>query len=255
LTTTTGDPRTEASGHTALFVYGVVRAGADVPPLKGLGGHPVSTVAHGEVMAVVGEVDVDRPVVQKADLTAYHEVLDRLNSTGPVVPIRFGSALPDRETVIESLLDGRPDLSALLDALEGRSQFRLRARYVEEAVLAEVVAEDPVIRGLNDRTRGIPEEASWAERIRLGELVAQAVDRRRYGDAADLLDTVLPLTVEHRELRGSGLDHVLEAALLVDDERRQELEETLEAYAEAVHERMRLRLVGPLAPYDFVGTP
>lgn len=240
--------------QSALFVYGVVRAGADVPRMNGVAERPVTTVTHEEVMAVVGEIDPGRTVVQKADLTAYHEVLNRLASQGPVLPVRFGTALPDEAGVVEVLLASRADeLVALLDTLEGRSQLNLRARYVEEAVLAEVVAADPVIRDLNDRTRGVPEQASWAERMRLGELVAQAVDRRRDDDAADLLDLVVPLSVEHRELRGSGLDHVLEVALLVDDERRPELEQALETYAEAVHERIRLRLVGPLAPYDFVG--
>ena len=41
--------------------------------------------------------------------------------------------------------------------------------------------------------------------------------------------------------------------VLVDDSRRAQFEERLEDLAEAVHERMRLRLVGPVAPYDFVG--
>jgi hypothetical protein len=254
VTVATGDPEAEQAAPTALFVYGIVRAETEVPSMTGVAGHQLAEVVHDQLKAVVGEIDVDEPVMRKADLTAYHEVLDRLAGAGPVVPVRFGSALADETSVVESLLDERPDeMLALLDALEGRRQFSLRARYVEEAVLAEVVAEDDDIRRLNERTRGVPEEASWGDRIRLGELVAQAVERRRQGDAADLLDAVLPLVVEHRELNGSGLDHVLEVALLVDDDRQTELEEMLEAYAEAVHERVRLRLVGPLAPYDFAG--
>jgi hypothetical protein len=31
-----------------------------------------------------------------------------------------------------------------------------------------------------------------------------------------------------------------------------QFEDTLEGLAEAVHERIRLRLTGPVAPYDFV---
>ena len=46
---------------------------------------------------------------------------------------------------------------------------------------------------------------------------------------------------------------MLDVALLVDDERRADFEEQLESLAEEVHERIRLRLVGPMAPYDFVG--
>ena len=36
---------------------------------------------------------------------------------------------------------------------------------------------------------------------------------------------------------------------------REEFEDVLEGLAEALHERVRLRLVGPLAPYDFVEEP
>jgi hypothetical protein len=251
--TVVADDLQPEAAELALFVYGIVRADADVPALTGVGGRRVGEVVDDELKAVVGEIDVNRPIVSKSDLTAYHEVLNTLASSGPVVPVRFGSALPDASSVAQSLLRDRPDMHALLDALEGRSQFTLRGRYVEERVLAEIIAEDPEIRRLNDRTRGVSEEASWADRIRLGELVAQAIDHRRRGDASDLLDAVLPMVVEHRELRGAGLDHLLEVALLVDDERVPELEEKLEAYAEAVHQRIRLRLVGPLAPYDFTG--
>lgn len=255
MTVTTGDGGAETGVRSALFVYGVVRAGTDLPEMSGVAGHPIKGVVHGQVMAVVGKVDVDGPAVRKADLLAYQQVLDGLAEQGPVVPVRFGTALLGEGGAVEMFLaDRKDDLLALLDALEGRSQYTLRARYVEEAVLGEVLAADPALRELNDRTRGVPEDASWADRVRLGELLAQAVDQRRQGDADDLLDTVLPLAVEHRVLRGSGLDHVLEVALLVDDARGPELEETLEAYAEAVHERIRLRLLGPLAPYDFVGS-
>ena len=247
------DMRTE---DRALLVYGVVRADAPLPRLRGVADADVTTLPHGRVAAVVGEIEVDRPLARKADLTAYHQVLDTLASTGPVVPVRFGSALPDEDSVAADLLGPQEErLVGLLDALEGRSQVTLRARYVEEVVLAEVVAADPQIRELNERTRGVPEEASWGDRVRLGELVAHAVEQKRLQDAGDLLDVALPLAVEHREHRGSGLDHVLDVALLVDDDRLPELEQALEAWAEAAHERVRLSLLGPLAPYDFVGGP
>jgi hypothetical protein len=46
---------------------------------------------------------------------------------------------------------------------------------------------------------------------------------------------------------------VLDVALLVDDDRAGAFEAHLEELAEAVHDRIRLRLVGPVAAYDFVG--
>ena len=52
---------------------------------------------------------------------------------------------------------------------------------------------------------------------------------------------------------GGGATHLLDLAVLVEDELAPEFEDALEVLAEAVHERIRLRLVGPVAPYDFAG--
>ncbi len=112
---------------------------------------------------------------------------------------------------------------------------------------------DPEIADLRRRTRDLSEDEGYSLRVRLGELVSKAMEHKREDDAAVLLDAVAPYVAAQVPRTGGGLDHVLDVALLVDDERRGELEQHLESLAEAVHERIRLRLMGPMAPYDFVG--
>jgi hypothetical protein len=239
-----------------LFVYGVVPADAQVPDdLTGVEDAPVTTVVRGPVAAVVGEIDLTRTTGRRADLVAYGRVLDALVASGPVAPVQFGSIVLDEQGIEEDLLTPNEDYFVdLLEQLAGRSQLNLRATFVEEVVLAEVVSADPEIRRLREITRDLPEEAAYADRVRLGELVAAAVEDKRIDEVEGLLDSILPFTAGY-SLRpgGGGLEHLLDVALLVDDERRAELEEHLEGLAEAVHERIRLRLVGPVAPYDFVG--
>jgi hypothetical protein len=173
---------------------------------------------------------------------------------GPVIPVQFGSVLADLESVDNDLLQGRDELfRSLLTELEGRTQFVMRASYREDVVLREVVAGDQRIAGLRERTRDLPEAESYADRVRLGELVSRAVEEKRAADADGLLAEVLPLTVASALRAGSGMDHVVHIALLVDNDRVSALEETLEDLAAAAHERMTIRLLGPMAPYDFVG--
>lgn len=246
----------EQPPDTAYYVYGVVLDdSARVPDgMLGVDGAPVELISHGDLAAVVGLIALDRPPGRRADLLAHSEVLDTLASTGPVAPVQFGSVMADREGVVADLLAPHEAyFGELLEQLKGRSQFTLRATYHEESVLAEVVAADPEIAALRERTRDLPEDAAYGERVRLGELVARAMEGKRDYDAVVLLDAVLPYVAAHAVRGGGGLDHLLDVALLVDDDRRQEFEEQLEALAEAVHERIRLRLVGPGAPYDFVG--
>lgn len=237
-----------------LFVYAVVPAERRVTDLVGLDGAPVTTVSHGAIAAVVSAFDVERPPGRRADLIAYNTVIEQIACEGAVAPVRFGTALPDGDAVVDHLLGPQEAvLTDLLGQLIDRHQFNLRAHYVEETVLREIVETDPAIRELRQRTRDLPEVAAYGDRVQLGERVAHAVEVRSEADAAELMAAISALVVASVDRGRSGLESVLDVALLVDDDRGQELEERLEALAETVHERMRLRLVGPIAPFDFVG--
>lgn len=239
----------------ALFVYGVIEADTAVPEgLTGLDDAPLRKVAHGEVAAVVGGITVDRPPGRRRDLVAYSTAVDRMAGAGAVIPVRFGAALPDEEAVAQDLL--APDEShfaRLLRDLAGRSQFRVQASYVQDVVLAEIVAADPRIAELHEYTRDQPEDAAYGERVRLGELVSAAMHHRQEVDSDALLPAILEHATAHVLNPTSPLDRLLDVAVLVDDDRVEPLEESLEALAAELHDRIRLRLIGPTAPYDFVG--
>jgi hypothetical protein len=246
----------EADLHTSegVFVYAVVRAGRDLPELAGLDDAPIEVVETGQVAAVVSRVALDRPPGRRADLVVYDRVVAGLAERGVVAPVRFGALVPDTDAVVQELLAPREELLAdVLQDLTGHVQFNLRATYVEGAVLKEIVDTDPQIRALRDRTRDLPEHVAYGDRVRMGELVVHALELRAEADAADIMDAVLPHVVAYEGRGARGAEVVLDVALLVHEDLVHTLEDTLEGIAEAVHERMHLRLVGPLAPFDFVG--
>lgn len=239
----------------ACFVYAVVPADLQLPDdLVGVDGQPPTLIPHGPVAAVVGEVSPEPQPARRDDLLSYSRVVDRLAASGPVVPIQFGSILADADAVVEDLLAPQSeDFAQVLAELTGRSQYNLRASYVEAAVLAEVMAAEPQIRELSRYTREQPEETTYADRIRLGELVARAIEGRSGQDAEMLLEAVLPYAGQHVFRTEPSSYNILDVALLVDDDRRAEFEAELERLAAEVHELISLRLVGPTAAYDFVG--
>ena len=239
----------------ACYVYGVVDAGGRMQALpRGIDGEPLQVIRCGSVAAVIVHLAEDREIGRRADLLSHREVLDALAAFTVVVPVRFGSVMVDETSVVEDfLVPGEEHFAELLALLEGRSQFILSVGYHQDAALAEVVRDDPEIAELRRLTRDLPEEEGYAQRVRLGELVARAMEQKRAYDADVVLDAVLPYVDQHVLREGGGLEHVADVALLVDDSRRDELEQRLEGLAEAVHERMRLQLKGPMAPYDFVG--
>jgi hypothetical protein len=253
---TTSPAATEATVGTneAYYVYGIVPAGAPADLVEGAGmGEPVELVVDGPVGALVEMVDPDRPMGRRRDLVAHSTVLNTMAEHGPVLPMRFGSVIRDQAAVKEELLRPQRDhFVALLEQVEGRVQFTVRARYVLDTVLAEIVAAEPEIAELRRRTADLPEDATHYERIRLGELVARAVDVRRQEDAQMILDRLAPHTDDQVVKEVSGMDNLAEFAFLVQIDGQGDLEHAAEVLAEELDGRVRLSLVGPMALYDFV---
>jgi hypothetical protein len=89
--------------------------------------------------------------------------------------------------------------------------------------------------------------------MRLGELVVQGLERKAEADARPILAALDGAAREVAVHERRSADDVIELAALVDRDRSEAFERTAERLAEQQAGRMRIRLVGPQAPYDFVG--
>ena len=163
--------------------------------------------------------------------------------------------LADRESVVEDLLaPGEGYFVELIRRLEGTEQFNLRAHLRRGsgacgggAGESRTSPSSGAAPGSFPKAPCTPTSSAWARRSRLHSTTSAW--RTRTGSSA----SVGPQVLEIRERPGAGVDRVFDVALLVERTRREELEDVLEGLAEAVHERIRLSLTGPLPPYDFVG--
>jgi len=241
------------------YVYGVVResvaadeAVEDLPAV-GSADARIAFVPHGGIAAVVSELTEERPLGTPDDLRAHAQVLDSLAAGfEPVLPLRFGTVLRDARAVADELLaGGHDDFVAALDRLEGSAQFTLGARYVEGAVLREILDEQPDARRLREELSRLPEDAGYYRKIQLGQLMAEAVDAKRDPDAAEIDRRLSPLAVAVAAEEPNAPEAVADVSFLVERDRRQAFEEAAEDLARRWHGRIRLRLLGPVAPYAF----
>jgi hypothetical protein len=237
------------------YVLGVVPPGSSVPAADPSG--PFSElrlVEAGGLAALVGSPPADRPLGRAADLLAHDRLLAELVAVGtPVLPMRFGVILDDDAAVTDEFLGARrADLLADLELVTGRVQYTVKARYEQDAILREVIDEEPDVRQLRSG-RGEPETAeSLDRRIRLGQLVVQALERRRPRDAEEVL-RIIGDQVAMTQRETSAAEDVLNAAFLVDRAQADTFERRVERVAEQQAGRLRVSLLGPLPAYDFVG--
>lgn len=244
------------------YVYGIVPSAVVLAPdTAGVGSKRgrsrVYAVQHRDLAAVVSDIE-DTPgaasvLAQPENLVVHQRLLDNLAARHPVLPVRFGTVLPDSDAVASRLLGpGHQRFAAALARLAGCAQYLAKGRYVEETVLREVLSENLEARSLRDQVGSIADAyATRNLRIRLGEVVSVAVMAKRVADTRVLRDALTPYCLAISIRGPARAADTVSVALLAKTARQPEIEQAAGLVAAGWQGRMKLRLLGPMAPYDF----
>lgn len=247
-------PEREVGGDALCYVYGIVPVDTDVPEgLSGTDGGELSLIRHDELAAVVSEIFTDRPLGTREDLLAHERVVESLAAETTVLPLRFGAVVRTADAVTDELMAPYHDwFAGVLTDLADRMEFIIFGTYVRDTVLREVLTEEPEVLRLRESVRQMSEDAGYYERIRLGELIVQALEGKRETDNAALAQAIAPHAVAVAPRQPVGEDTAADVAFLVSDAERRQFEHAVEDLGSRWAGRIRLRMLGPLAPYDFV---
>ncbi|MET9779049.1 GvpL/GvpF family gas vesicle protein [Streptomyces sp. NPDC006367] len=236
----------------STYVYGITAASHPSLPegLTGVGepARKVRILEAGELAAVVSDAPEGlRP--KRRELLAHQNVLSEAGAEGCVLPMRFGSIAPDDNAVTGVLAERAEHYLERLRALDGRVEYNIKANHVEEAVLHHVMAENPDIRALAEANRQAG-GGSYEDKIRLGEMVANAVKGKEAQDGA-ALERALEGTADAVSVGPESTGWLANVSFLV---KRESAEEFLAAVERVRREmpHLEVRVNGPLPPYSFV---
>jgi Gas vesicle synthesis protein GvpL/GvpF len=253
-----GPEQTRGLGQPGCYVYGIVPADVELTgDVHGVGDPPgrIQLVRHENLVALVSEVDLTGRLGTPADLHAHARVLDTTAVEVPVLPLRFGTVMATRDAVAGELLAVYQEaFAAALKDVEGRVQYVVKGRYVEQVVLAETLAEIPEAARLATLIRGKDPNATRQARIRLGEIIDKAITAKRTADTRALGEVLAPCCVASVVREPTQELDAVHAALLVEITRQHDLEQALSELASDWEGRIEIRLLGPQAPYDFTPT-
>jgi hypothetical protein len=219
---------------------------------EGLDGQPVKVVRDGGLAALVSPFSKGRVEARRAHLAAHERVVEAARGAGPVIPVRFGVLMNDRAVLEDVLRSRRRELRRLLAELDGTVEMRVQASYHPDVLLSEAVRANPAILRLRKRLDGRPASATYFDRIRLGELVAAAAEHVREADASALMRRLSARAVKARSLAARSEEVAMNAAFLVRERDAGRFDQELERVAAEEFQRLRFRVVGPLAAWDFV---
>jgi len=210
----------KASGmeqEKGIYVYGILPADIEVAgEMQGVGERPGSLgiVYSDGLAALISEVDLPERLGSPEDLRKYREILDSTAIEVPVVPLRFGTVFTGEGSVADELLGPRHDEFAT--ALK---QLEGRAQFLVK-----------------------------------GRYVQGALTARREEDTRALQQAMEGISVDSVVHEPSHEREAVHVAFLVDVDREREVERVIEDLAWEWEGRIDVRLLGPMAAYDFVTT-
>ncbi|MGH2859331.1 MAG: GvpL/GvpF family gas vesicle protein [Solirubrobacteraceae bacterium] len=235
------------------YVYGIVEADARAPSAPGVADAPVRLVAGDGAAALVSDMPAGEARLDQEAIMAHARVLDAAIATGTVLPMRFGVVMSGPDEIRRRLLEDHADeIEAQLGELDGKVEIRIRASYDQDALLREVLHEDPDIQTLRRSLQGRPQEVTYYARIELGERVAAGIERMRERDRTAILDALAPAALALDEAQTRHERVVLNASFLVQRAALKRFDVVLEEVAAANGGRIRFKYTGPLPPHSFV---
>ena len=207
--------------------------------------------------AGLGAVVSDSPIVEyertRRNMIVHAQVQEEVMRECPILPVRFGTIAPDADSVRHKLLDRRrAELTGLFAEVENRVELGLKVFWNEQTLFQEIVAENPRIRALRDSLVGVAENRSYYDRVRLGEMVADAVRAKRQKESEKLMDRFAPLAYKTRTNNTLGERMVLNAAFLVDRSREEDFDRAVHELDSEQGSRLSLKFIGSAPPYNFV---
>jgi hypothetical protein len=241
--------------QTGVYVYGILPADVKLTEkIRGIGKGEVTLVRSGDLAALVSEVNIGQPLGTPEDFEAHQELADSAAVGSPILPLRFGAVLDSEDAVMEELLEAhRDEFTTALRELDGRTQYVVRGRYLEPAILKEILTENREAAELAEQIRGADPDAARNEQIRLGEIITSAIEAKRQEDTNAFVEAA-----QGSYVAGSLREptHELDAvyiAFLVEDDQADGLRQAVDDVATEQEGRVEFGVLGPMAPWDFTG--
>ncbi|MCS0638544.1 GvpL/GvpF family gas vesicle protein [Streptomyces sp. LP05-1] len=236
----------------SVYVYGITRSSHPGIPEKlgGVGDPPreVRAVASGKLVALVSEAPEDlKP--KRRDLLAHQTVLSEAGAAGAVLPMRFGGVSPDEAAVVSVLSEREDHYLERLEALDEKVEYNIKASHDEEAVLHQVLADDPELRALSEANRNAG-GGTYEQKLALGERIVAAVKQREARDAVVVQEALQDKSVGVSPGPESS-GWLANISFLVDRGAAHTFVDAVERIKE-LHPHLVLQVNGPLPPYSFV---
>jgi len=210
------------------------------------------TVCFNGVAAVISDSLMSKYRASRENLVAHEKAIEEVMKEHVVLPVRFATIAASEKavsTILEKEYDRFKDLFA---KMKDKKELGLKAILIEDVIFKEIMKKYKNIVALKEQISTIPPEKTYFQRMKIGEMVENALQKEREYYKKDILDTLSKLAVEVKTNDSYYEMMVLNAAFLVEKTKEAEFDEKVNMLEAKYGSVMKLRYIGTVPPFNFL---
>ena len=239
------------------YIYGIIRHSEALsygPIGMGKRSDLVYGINYKDISAIVSNSPIIQYEARRVNMITHERVLEEVMKQFTVLPVRFStiSEHDDDAGILRILEKDYKKFDEMLTKMEGKKELGLKVLAHETEIYESILEKYEDIRSLRGKLMNLPADKTHYQRMKIGEMVAEAL-KKETGNYKDIiLDTLSPLTEEVKINDNYGEMMILNVAFLIKNIAEPEFDRLVNDLDEKYGSFMTFKYVGTLPPYNFV---
>ncbi|MCX6233323.1 MAG: GvpL/GvpF family gas vesicle protein [Bacteroidetes bacterium] len=239
------------------YIYGIIRhtGPIDYGPI-GIGKRAdrVFGINFKDISAIVSNSPIIQYEARRVNMIAHQTVLEEVMKQFTVLPVRFStiSGHNDDAGILRILEKDYKKFDDLLSKMEGKKELGLKVLAHEAPMYESIVEKYEDIRTLRGKLMNLPADKTHYQRMKIGEMVAEALKMETENYKNIILDVLNPLADDVKINNNYGELMILNAAFLIKNSAEPRFDKAVDDLDKKYGRFMTFKYVGTLPPYNFV---
>ena len=239
------------------YIYGLIRHAdpIDYGPI-GMGKRAdlVYGINYNGITAIVSNSPIMIYEARRVNMITHEKVLEEVMKQFTVLPVRFSTISEhcDDSGILKIIEKDYKKFDDLLTKMEGKKELGLKVLAQETAIYESIVEKYNEISSLRAKLINMPIDKTHYQRMKIGEMVAEALKKETENYKNIILEVLKPFTDDIKINDNYGEMMILNAAFLIKNISEPSFDKAVIDLDEKYGHFMTFKYVGTLPPYNFV---
>lgn len=217
-------------------------------------GDEVYTICFNGIAAVASNSPIKRYSVSRENAMAHEKAIEEVMKEHTVLPVRFCTITEDEEKIKRILEKEYNRFIGLLKDMEDKKELGLKAMFKEGIIYKYILEKYKDIRVLKEKLMALPAEKAYYQRMEIGEMVEDALQKEREIYKKNILNILSPLAVKVKINHGydKWMILILNSAFLVEKNKEAEFDQKVQELDAKYGDKIKFKYIGTLPPFNFV---